>query len=892
LSKTRKTAPEINETVSVSRAAKQADSPEGAPGAFLNSLWVTWMGVTLFAVTILLVFATVLPKYAGLVAPDSMPFFTWPWRTAHLENLLAGGTFSPHAFYWLIPHPLYAHELTYILDTLVLTLGAVYYLRAQRLHPLSAWFGGLALGFCGYTFTLFSAGHRGYFHMFSCAVWAFGLIARGFATRRLILFALLGLVFAWGVPYQPDVLLLVGALASAYALWLTFSRGDSATQSLPQSAISTQQSKIQNLKSKILTVWPRFAVSLVVLVLAGFAGIRSAVTTQIANRDAQIAETSGRAETADRTVATPEKSAAERRERWLFATNWSLPPEDVLEFFVPGVFGNDSAQPPYPYWGRLGRPDDSLFQKGRMMPNYRQHTVYLGLIPLLLALFAAFSRPSRLPSPSFFLPASCPDNARLAAAPRPPTPNSSFLTPNFSDVPFWCGVWLVCLLLAMGRYTPLYRLFYAIPYMDYIRAPVKFLHLTEIATAFLAGFGMELFLRGGQDALRRRLVKFACGMAGVLLIGVLVASTARPAIVRHVTELGLAQVADALGGYTLHNTLRAAGLAVLIAGALWAVVYRFRDARAPWVLAAVLTALLCLDQATVARRYVRLMDLGPLYRENTVVRAIKANAGDRIPNVVNYATQNAPGHEWFSSSLAFNGIHNLAPSQEEMGGAYGRLFTSLQNDPVKLWRILHAQTVIVPRKNVESLIRAGALRPLLDFELEGGRVRQIQQPGERTLTFYTVAQPTSAPCFVGEWQGNVPAARQAETAATAELPVSDAPRVAGQSTAAAKVEVLAVRGRPGVLATRVRVSAQGPGLLVFDERIRDRQQLLVDGALVQSHTVDGIWPAALIPAGDHEVVLRIIRSSNVLGVSVVVVMLVVGYALIDLFRQRFIEVHE
>ena len=840
------------------------------------------MGVALYAVTILLVFAAVLPKFAGLIAPDSMPFFAWPWRTAHLENLLAGGTFSPHALYWLLPHPLYAHELTYILDTLVLTLGAVYYLRSQRLHPLSAWFGGLALGFCGYTFTLFSAGHRGYFHMFSCAVWAFGLIARGFATRRLILFALLGLVFAWGVLYQPDVLLLVGALAAAYALWLTFSRGGAETQNISQSAIGDQQpatgnpkSRISTLKSKILSVWPRFAVSLAVLVLAGFSGIRSALTTQIANRDAQIAGVNGRPEAAERAADTPEKSAAERRERWLFATNWSLPPEDVLEFLVPGVFGNDSAQPPYPYWGRLGRPDDSLFQKGRMMPNYRQHTVYFGLIPLLFALFAALSRPGRLgradARPSM-------DASSSATSSRPPTPPSSFLPSPFSDVPFWCGVWLVCLLLAMGRYTPLYRLFYAIPYMDYIRAPVKFLHLVEIATAFLAGFGMELFLRGGRDALRRRLVKLACGVAGVLLLGVLVALTARPAIVRHITDLGLGQVADALGGYTLRNAIRAAGLAVLVAGALWAVVYRLRDARAPWVLGACLTALLCLDQATVARRYVRPMDLGPLYRENAVVKALKSQAGDRMPNVVNYATQNAPGQEWFSSSLAFNGIRNLAPSQEEMGGTYGQLFTSLQNDAVKLWRRLHAQAVIVPRKSAESLIRAGVLRPLLDFELGAGTVRPVQQPGERTLTLAAVAQPAAAPRFVAAWQGDVPAARQVEAVATAELPVSDAPRLAGQSAAAAKVEVLSVRGRPGVLATRARVSAQGPGLLVFDERVRDRQQLLVDGVPAQSYTVDGIWPAALIPAGDHKIVLRASAQPVALLVSVCAALFVLGWA--------------
>jgi hypothetical protein len=151
-----------------------------------------------------------------------------------------------------------------------------------------------------------------------------------------------------------------------------------------------------------------------------------------------------------------------------------------------------------------------------------------------------------------------------------------------------------------------------------------------------------------------------------------------------------------------------------------------------------------------------------------------------------------------------------------MGGAYGQLFTSLQSDAVKLWRRLHAQAVIVPRKSAESLIRAGVLRPLLDFELGAGTVRPVQQPGERTLTLAAVAQPTVAPRFVAEWQGDVPVARQAETVATAERPVSDAPMIAeGMAAGGARVDVLAERGLPGAVETRVTVQTKAPGCWSF-----------------------------------------------------------------------------
>jgi hypothetical protein len=62
------------------------------------------------------------------------------------------------------------------------------------------------------------------------------------------------------------------------------------------------------------------------------------------------------------------------------------------------------------------------------------------------------------------------------------------------EVAFWAGAALVSLLLAWGKYAPLYRLFYALPKMSSIRNPVKFLYPFEVAMAVLFAFGVEWFL--------------------------------------------------------------------------------------------------------------------------------------------------------------------------------------------------------------------------------------------------------------------------------------------------------------------------------------------------------------------------------------------------------------
>ena len=783
------------------------------------------LGMAVFTVCVLIVFFPALPKFVALVSPDAGPFFTFANRTHVIEGLLTGETFTPHTLYWLFLNPLYTHELTYVIDSLALALAGVYYLTGRRVLPLAAWCGGLALGFSGYTFTLFSAGHRGYFHMIACALWAFGLLIRCFETRKLFYFAMLGIVFAWSVPFQPDVLVMVGAVAAAYAVWLTFCD--------PKQAVR-----------RITAVWPRFSVSVLVLVLAGFGGLRSAVTTQITSREAQI---SGGAAQGDKTgEKKPEKmSDAEKHSRWIFATNWSLPPEDLVEFIAPGVFGDESMQMPYPYWGRLGRPCDEEFQKGRMMPNYRQHTVYLGVVPILFALVGVMAwvlqRKERELSP-----------VREAA--------------DYSDVPFWCAVWVVCLLLAMGRYTPFYRLFYAIPYMGYIRDPVKFHHLVELATAFLAGFGVDAFLRLERPVLRRRLLWMGVGMAGLLLMGTLVSVVARPQIVRHITELGMGQVAAALGGYAVQNLVRSACLALLVAGLAYASLRK--GVRTLAWMGCVLLAVLALDQAWVASRYVRVIDVEPFYRENAAVKAIRKTASGQFVNVVNYATANAWAQEWFSTSLAMYGIRNLALSGDERDTPYGKLFLGLQNDPVRLWHLLNVQFVIVQRKMCEPFLRAGVLTPVLDFELGAGFVRQVT-PDDKSLIVARVRDTVPGPRLVAGWQGGVPIQNQVEASIHGQSDVSDAPPPASLSAegGAGEFHVLTSRGLPGEFATRIRVKAKASGLLIFDERLAAKQEVLVDGKRATLCVADAIWPAVSVPVGEHEIVFRKTRSYTLFVLS-------------------------
>ena len=72
----------------------------------------------------------------------------------------------------------------------------------------------------------------------------------------------------------------------------------------------------------------------------------------------------------------------------------------------------------------------------------------------------------------------------------------------------------------MGRYCePVYRVIFSLPFGDYLRAPVKWHHLTEFSICILAGYGIES-LRGLEVWKVWKVGKFAPWIIGaVVLIG-------------------------------------------------------------------------------------------------------------------------------------------------------------------------------------------------------------------------------------------------------------------------------------------------------------------------------------------------------------------------------------
>ena len=375
------------------------------------------------------------------VMPDArMTFPVAGYLDEFARDWIRTGKFVPYDVTAFLGSPYLWQELQYAIAGFFAALGLAYYLRGRGLSRPACYGAGLLLAFCGYWLTLFSAGHAGWFRWMTYGVFAFGLADRAVRKGKAKNWTLLGACLAWGSFYQSDLWLLFTVFTAAYFVWCC-------------------------IRERKLPCWKGVVLSAAAFFVIGAPSFRSAIANDLAGRDRQIEESKG-------SSLTGGKQDDDREARWIFATNWSLPPSETLEFFIPRLNGDTSCPTTLalgarqgtgvkPYTGALGRPLNA--KSG----NYRQHSLYVGWMTCLLALLAVAASVRRRPA------------AGAACA-------------NRGEAVFFAAAALVFWLFSMGRYCePVYRMVFALPFGDYLRAPVKWHHLTELCLCALAGFGLD-----------------------------------------------------------------------------------------------------------------------------------------------------------------------------------------------------------------------------------------------------------------------------------------------------------------------------------------------------------------------------------------------------------------
>jgi hypothetical protein len=265
---------------------------------------------------------------------------------------------------------------------------------------------------------------------------------------------------------------------------------------------------------------------------------------------------------------------------WDHATQFSLPPEELLNLYIPGFSGILDR-----YWGRN---------------RIHLHSEYVGASVLVLA--------------------------GLAFGGNPPGARRRFLR-------FWTGVLVVATLWALGGFTPFYRLVYAlVPGTKFFRAPSTMLYVISFAVATLAALGVDRALvRRDAGARYRYLIAWLGGAVALAVLATsgalsnLGTTLADPELVDRVQENAAALT---IGAWRSFLAVAAA------AGTLLAVA---RGRLSTTAATAALVAVIALDLWSVERLYWRFSPPATvLYKSDPVIDYLRRmpQPGRVVPHIL------------------------------------------------------------------------------------------------------------------------------------------------------------------------------------------------------------------------------------------------------------------
>ncbi|MGA0334443.1 MAG: hypothetical protein ACO3NW_10860, partial [Kiritimatiellia bacterium] len=293
-------------------------------------------------------------------------------------------------------------------------------------------------------------------------------------------------------------------------------------------------------------------------------------------------------------------------------------------------------------------------------PNFKLESVYVGILPFVFALLG-LCRPKK-------------DRGwRL----------------------FWWAALLITFLLACGKYTPLYGLFFRLPLVNSIRNPNKFLQVTQWILGILCAGGVQVLWENSFPASARKKTALAL-IAISLLAGLASPLAVRPEALKDFSDTLWAGQAPGI----LWNRQIALLYLSLMAGAGGGLIFagtlpRFRKGAGYGLL-----LLLCVDGLRLSQEYLKPANTRFL-KENQLADFLKENLGAHRVSVLDpsglyhfYLTHLFPAHQ-----IAFADI-SVAPRLQQ---DYQRYFEAVGQDRFRIWQEFGVKYVLAPRRIYEQI---------------------------------------------------------------------------------------------------------------------------------------------------------------------------------------------
>ncbi len=414
------------------------------------------------------------------------------------------------------------------------------------------------------------------------------------------------------------------------------------------------------------------------------------------------------------------------QELWDYCTQWSWPPSETIEFIAPGYMGWRTGEPSGPYWGALGRSAQWQPQFGPNGMNFKLETFYKGILPMLFLALGFYHSLVRRRDDK--------DQRQVMV--------------------FWTLALVVTFVLACGKYTPLYRLFFMLPGVSSIRNPVKFMQITQFAMGFLAAAGLDYWLRWmmnrgtlKQDVDKPVLASFTRYVMytaiALTLFAVLLFAQQGGAAAEFASQ-GWMDMGQVIAANRASALLHAALIAWIAYGLLRLGFSSGSIKHTSWVhLGGAVIAVVMVDQLMISRRYVQSVETNSLVSEGALIPYLQQNLEHQRAYLWNPPPnmQNQWGgiyNQWMTILFPYHQVPLLNVAQMRMSDDYKAFFETFGPRPVQMWALAGLKYALTPAefwmqvRNDPSL--RGAFEPVAGFNItKAGKngVTTVQSMGQQ-----------------------------------------------------------------------------------------------------------------------------------------------------------------
>ncbi|MBN2704084.1 MAG: hypothetical protein JXR23_07725 [Pontiellaceae bacterium] len=516
------------------------------------------------------------------------------------------------------------------------------------------------------------------------------------------------------------------------------------------------------------------------------------------------------------------------KEKWDYVTQWSAVPQEWPDLIAPGWAGWSSQDQNGPYWGKIGQSagwDESKTpqeQPGELQ-NFKLDSLYIGIVPFILGIVGLF----------------------FAAGSRKSEEGAAVI--------FWSVAGIVGLWLAFGKYSILYKLFYHLPMVNNVRAPVKLLDNFQICLGIVSAYGLDRLLNREKKS---KSVKIAW-IVGFVLTGL----TLLAGLKYGVSPEGQMDVFSKMGYSQKYAELMVRNMskawlhaAVLMGIASITVFCAWKFKKYAPGLAGVFVILLAVDSVMMTSHYFKADDIGALKKGNLVFDHLKKNQGNERVYFVD--SREAIYNQWLAMDGFYHGLNLFNIWQmPRMPIEYTEYLNTVGRDPVRLWQLSAVKYVTASASIKQELDQNPQLGQMFEL-IESYQIPTSQGIRSDVLLEFKGGVPRLA--LFQRWDA-VPLDEHCTVLVSAQHnPLSS---VLLDASEGIEPQDSAVGFHPvdgEFLKKKVKASVvtDAPAILRFAQRYEPAWKVFVDGEPAKLLRVDYLSMGVLVPKGSHQVEFR------------------------------------